>query len=225
MLELLPENILFANDELVAVAKPSGIPSDTTPDPHRDTLIAAVRRAFPSSEGPWAVHRLDSDTSGVVVFARTRRANAALAEAFASREVRKVYLAVVAPHMQAGTRVEVVNHLRRPRSGPVVVVRSGGDRAETTFEVLCTSTSASLVAAYPRTGRMHQIRVHVAGLGHPIVGDALYGSATPAARTMLHAWQLTLPAWADHAAIELRCPPPPDFVAALAQHGLRLPEA
>lgn len=223
MPEHLPVELLHVDDDLVAVAKPAGLPTDTTPDPRRDTLCAAVRRALPAVAGPWVAHRLDVDTSGVVVFARTARANAALSRIFAGREATKVYLAIVAPALAAGTRVEVVNHLRRPKSGPVQVVRSGGDRAETALEVLDASALAALIQASPRTGRMHQIRVHLAGLGHPIVGDRLYGSRASASRTMLHAWRLRLPAWEEHGAIELCCPPPPDFVAGLAQWGLRLP--
>jgi RluA family pseudouridine synthase len=223
MLTLSSADILYCDDVLLIVAKPAGIPSDTTPDPRRDTLVAAAKRWSGTTTGPWIHNRLDVDTSGIVVFARTAQVNAAVGEAFASREAAKTYLAVVSPPLEVGQQFGIRNHLRRNRNGTMEVVRSGGDRAETEFEVLDSSTNASLVCARPRTGRMHQIRVHLAGLGSPIVGDTQYGGADSRYRLLLHAWRLRIPHPVDGTIVEVECPLPVEFETALATIGLRGP--
>ncbi|MEZ5261049.1 MAG: pseudouridine synthase [Acidimicrobiales bacterium] len=148
-----------------------------------------------------------------------RDANAGLARSFAEREARKVYLAVAAdagrPSRRIGERWTVRNHLgrtsdrrERARYGPV---RSGGDRAETTFTLLERRPGRRvLLQAEPHTGRSHQIRVHAAGAGLPLVGDVLYGGP-PAARVLLHARALSLPHPVTGAELVLEAPVPAEL--------------
>lgn len=184
--------IIYRDDYVLAVNKPSGLPTHATHDPERDHAQAAVQRLL----GPQAYvavhHRLDVETSGVLIFATDRRANKGLAEAFAERRAQKTYVALVA-HSALPDRFVVENHLGRDRHDRrrMAAVHAGGDLARTEFEVRCRSSRGGVVQARPHTGRMHQIRVHLAGLGAPIIGDVLYGGEV-AARLMLHAESLVL---------------------------------
>jgi 23S rRNA pseudouridine1911/1915/1917 synthase len=162
-------------------------------------------------------HRLDRDTTGLVLFAKDRSVNRALADAFAGRRVLKQYLALCRGRPPAPAW-EVRNHLgrmsppgRAARYGPR---SSGGDPAHSEFRVVRRGPEETvLVEARPHTGRSHQLRVHLAGSGLPIVGDVLYGGE-PAGRVLLHAWRLSLPHPVTGTELTLQCPPPADFEAA-----------
>jgi 23S rRNA pseudouridine1911/1915/1917 synthase len=195
-------DVLFCDDAVVIVDKPPGVPSDVTPDPNRPhlrSIVAAQLGVDPDSL--IVVHRLDRDTTGVIVLARSREAGAHLAEQFRSRLTQKTYVAIcgVLPSSvaRAGTSFTVDNHLRSAAGGRgrVEIVRAGGDRAITHVKVLERLGNGALVEATPHTGRTHQIRVHLASVGLPIVGDPVYappGIAAFATRTMLHARALRL---------------------------------
>lgn len=195
-IDLDAASILFEDEDLVAVDKASGWLSDATRDPQRDHLGAALsRRAEAAGEGggPFLpAHRLDRATSGVVLFARNRAAASSLMRQFQARTVAKAYRAIVGhprgAEWQIGTTFERRSHLRH-RAGRTEEVRTGGKVAETRFEVVDLSTSLALVRAVPRTGRTHQLRVHFAALGVPILGDDLYGGSLhdDPARLWLHA--------------------------------------
>jgi 23S rRNA pseudouridine1911/1915/1917 synthase len=168
-----PIEILAITDEFIAVNKPSGIPTQPARDRVQRSLEELVglelkRRRLPSTV--YVVHRLDTGTSGVVVFARTRDSAATLSGLFATHAIRKTYLA----------RIEGVIDSSVTIDSPV-----GGKPART----LVRPRSDGWVEAEPESGRTHQIRIHLASIGHPVVGDPRYGGSK-ASRLMLHAWKL-----------------------------------
>lgn len=215
--------VVFADADVVVVDKPAGMPSVPARTPDDPPAVAVVLRA------EWgaleAVHRLDRDTSGLLVLARTPAARAALGRAFESRQVAKRYLAVVVGRVAAagGTlHLPLADDPVRPpakRVDPIL-----GRRATTRWQVLaqCDDDLRSLVALEPVTGRSHQLRVHLAWLGHPIVGDRLYGprGGPAAAPLALHAAAIAFPHPEDGRAVRLESlpagPPWDAFGAAVA---------
>jgi 23S rRNA pseudouridine1911/1915/1917 synthase len=200
--------ILHARPSLLVVAKPPGVPTEPTRDPARPSVVSRLRAALglPAEAFLQVPHRLDVDTSGVLLVARDRATLAALGEAFRSRAIEKTYLAVVhgRPEPGEGTwssfLAPVERSARATRHGSV---RAGGKKAVTDYRVLRGDGDRSLVQCRPRTGRTHQLRVHLAEAGHPIVGDELYGAPrgehARVGRFLLHAWRLVLPALGDEA--------------------------
>jgi len=208
--------LLYADAELVAVDKPAGVPAQPTLTTDRGTLPELVGALLGSPVT--IVHRLDRETSGVTVLARTKAAAAALAEAFRSGTPEKTYLALCArsPTPPEG-RVDAPLGKDPARAG-LRRVDPRGDAAATRYRTLRAEASAALVEARPETGRTHQIRVHLAHLGAPLLGDARYGGprrvgevAIP--RVMLHARRLELPHPATGAQLVLEAPVPEDFAA------------
>ncbi|MCX7978676.1 MAG: RluA family pseudouridine synthase [Bdellovibrionaceae bacterium] len=186
--------ILFEDQWLLAVDKPSGLPTQGTLDKGRPNLFDCLK-----ADGRWSYvglhHRLDVQTSGVVLFTTRREANRAVASLFRNREVEKFYLAWLVGTGLGTSSVVVRDYLKpvRLKNGKTIMksVRSGGDVAETEILPLASLGDRTLVLARPRTGRMHQIRVHCASLGLPICGDSLYGErSTRYTRLMLHAWKI-----------------------------------
>ena len=205
--EDIPLSIVFEDDEMVVVDKPAGMVVHPAPGHFSGTLVNALLHHCPGLAGiggvarPGIVHRLDQDTSGLIVVAKTEAAMSALARAFASHvAVEKTYLAVChgAPRLDSGRVENLIGRHPVDRKRMAVVERNG-KRAVTNWRVLRRMGPLSLVECRIETGRTHQIRVHMASLGCPIVGDAVYGKPaldrklTPApARQMLHAWRLAL---------------------------------
>ena len=185
---------LFENDDLVVVDKPEGLAAIPTRDGRGGSLFETLCQQ--RSERLYVVHRLDKDTSGVIAFARNAASHRWLNQQFESRAVQKTYRALVHGVVAAGMGT-IDEPLRQFGSGRVGVDPKRGKASVTEFRVIERFASHTLVEAYPHTGRRHQIRVHLYDLGHPIVGDPLYGekalqSCFP--RLMLHALRLTLPA-------------------------------
>jgi 23S rRNA pseudouridine1911/1915/1917 synthase len=221
--ELTPAAVLYRDEWLFAVAKPAGLPTHATADRSRPSLVGHVERFLAESAGPGtvAVHqRLDRDTSGVVLFATAPAANAGLSRAFASREAEKLYLALTArpdplppPAFAVEAPLDESGPARRP-------VRAGGGAARparTEVAVREQLRGALFVEARPRTGRKHQIRVHLAHAGLPILGDPLYGDGDTAPRLMLHAARLVLTHPVTGGSLAIECPLPPDFSALLSR--------
>jgi 23S rRNA-/tRNA-specific pseudouridylate synthase len=228
-----PPALLYDADGLVAVDKPAFLPMQGTRASRRFCLEHMLRERL-GAPGLIAVHRLDRETSGVALFARDPAAAARMERQFRERRVRKTYLTVVAPGAAATPdRFDVRGHIvRRPHPAHAFFAlqaeapesaapdaAAGSTHSETRFARLTPGAApppgldAALLAARPVTGRTHQIRVHCAHRGHPVVGDALYGGA-PAARLHLHAAALRLfRAGGPHV---LATAPPADFPCAPA---------
>ncbi|HEY7526514.1 MAG TPA: RluA family pseudouridine synthase [Candidatus Limnocylindria bacterium] len=200
--------VLFEDERLIAVAKPAGqamAPGGGVEV--GDTLQAAVAAHIGSKA--FIVHRLDRETSGVVVFARTAESHRELSRQFEERQVTKRYLAVVHGHVGA-RRGAITQRLREFGSGRVGVDPQGRE-AVSRWQRRERLRDADLLEVEPLTGRRHQIRVHCYAIGHPILGDTRYGEPRPvggAARLMLHAAELVL---GD--GLRLVADPPPDFVS------------
>lgn len=188
---------LHSDDEMIVFDKPSGLAvhagTRTTRD--LDTMLAAL--AGDDGERPVLVHRLDKETSGVLVAARGKRQAARLGRMFADRRMEKVYVALLAgvPEPRAGVISVPLKKVATPRGGRMVAADAADPEAlpaETAYEVaeLRDGGASSLVIFRPKTGRQHQLRAHAAILGHPILGDRLYGRAGSAPRLMLHAHRL-----------------------------------
>ncbi|PYJ83629.1 MAG: hypothetical protein DME22_15180, partial [Verrucomicrobia bacterium] len=183
--------VIFEDEYLLAVNKPAGL-NTHAPRPYAGEGIYDWLRHH---EPHWAqlaiIHRLDKETSGVIVFSKTELANRALTEQFTGGSVRKKYLLLTDRPVR---RKELAVKSALVRAGEKYVARpthAGGEQAETCFHVVRSSSDGTLVEAEPLTGKTHQIRVHAAASGFPILGDTLYGGA-PAARVHLHAQELTL---------------------------------
>jgi 23S rRNA pseudouridine955/2504/2580 synthase len=212
--------VLYQDEHLVVIAKPAGLPSVPTADASRPSVVRRLEAWLAARGGParLGVHqRLDRDTSGVMVFTKSTAADPGLAAQFASGAVRKTYLALVRrPQRPVRRQWRVETHIARVGRGRMASVEVGGVRALTEFRVVRVFRTALLIEARPRTGRKHQIRVHLAGGGFPILGDATYG--TPwhlAPRGLLHAASLEFlhPVTAQRLFVE--APMPADFAAAL----------
>ena len=231
--ELTAAHILFEDDDLIIIDKPPGLPSHPTVDKARDNLVSALTRFLSKRDGiakPYVGvhHRLDRDTSGVVLFTKSARVNSAVAASFSNHQMLKSYQALTMPRRAPGLRNRlqkqwtVKNRLgklgsksKRVRYGPV---DSDGAVAETSFHVIADYPRGVWIEAVPKTGRTHQIRVHLAGSGLPILGDDLYGPdgfsepiASSAPRLMLHAAELRLPHPITKREICVKSPLPVDF--------------
>ncbi len=184
---VLPEpgelDLLYEDAELVVLAKPADLTVHPGAGRPTGTLAHRLLARYPEMAGvggpgrPGIVHRLDRDTSGVMVVARTATAYARLARAFAAREVGKRYLAITygAPRPPAGTITAPIG--RHPAKRMEMAVRADGRSARTGYETLAAASGIALLALDLHTGRTHQIRVHLKSVGHPLVGDPVYGEA------------------------------------------------
>jgi len=201
--------ILYLDDDILVADKPSGLLSVPGRGEDRaDCLIARLKAQFPNV---LLVHRLDLDTSGVIVFALTPQAQAHLGKQFEERKTQKRYVALVAGHpAEPKGRVDlplIVDWPNRPRQ---MVCHETGRPAQTDWRVLKTEGENTRMLLKPLTGRSHQLRVHMQALGHPILGDPLYatGAARAYPRLMLHAEELRLRHPTTGAAMTFRSPVP-----------------
>ncbi len=221
--------VLFEDDDILVVDKPAGMIVHSAPGHEEESLAGLLAASRPqmasvgSRERPGVVHRLDIDTSGVMVFAKSRRAYEGLRAAFESHDgVVKTYLAVLHGAIKPATGTLETTIGRKPWDAKRMAVDApGGKRAVTRWTVLERRGPLALVEFVIETGRTHQIRVHAAHLGHPIVGDALYGDAakdrrlaSPPRRQLLHAVQLEFRHPSTGRAMRFAAPPPNDIIYA-----------
>jgi 23S rRNA pseudouridine1911/1915/1917 synthase len=222
--------VLFEDKWLLAIDKPAGMVVHPGAGTREDTLVHALLAHCAGSlsgiggvERPGIVHRLDRETSGVIVVAKTDQAHRELAKQFAARTVVKEYLALVAgvPRLMSGTIHKAIGRNLRQRHKMAVVEEGLGGRASWTDWAIVERYGdlAALVACTLHTGRTHQIRVHMASLGHPVLGDSAYGwKANPRmgrqpGRVMLHAGRLAITHPGTGKVLDLRAPVPADFKA------------
>jgi tRNA pseudouridine32 synthase/23S rRNA pseudouridine746 synthase len=202
--EFVRSLVIFEDADVLALNKPAGLSSQggRIRALTLDELLAAF--AKPSGVKPRLVHRLDRDTSGVILAARSQPAAAFLGKAMMSRRIYKTYLAIVAPGAPEPRAGVVEGALARQEVGREAYVRvvqsdaPGAQAAQTRYRTLAADDLAALVELSPLTGRMHQLRVHMASIGRSIAGDARYGGALalcghPVGRLMLHAKVLSFP--------------------------------
>lgn len=213
-------SILWQDDHLLAIDKPAGLPAHPTVSGRLNALdlVSAFLAASGGTTRAILLHRLDADTTGLLLFALTRAANLALSRQFSEHQIEKSYLALVSG--SPPERFAVSNYLKAGVRGRTVAVSSGGLAAQTDFSTLACRGGIALVAARPRTGRTHQIRTHLAGLGYPLLGDTLYGGITamPRARGsislprhLLHAHALAMEHPHSGQRQTLTAPLPADF--------------
>jgi 23S rRNA pseudouridine1911/1915/1917 synthase len=225
--ESMDLNVVFEDEHLLVVDKPAGLVVHPAPGNWSGTLLnGLLARDAQAALLPRAgiVHRLDKDTSGLMVVARTRAMMDALVQRIAAREVARQYVAL-AHRAWAGPRTRQVEAPigRDPRNRLRMAVVESGKPAVTAFELLQDAAAGCWVRATLQTGRTHQIRVHMAHIGHPLVGDELYGGAAGASlsRQALHAYRLSFAHPATGAALEFHAPLPQDLRLALAAWRLR----
>ena len=227
--EAIPLYILYEDDHLLVVNKPAGLVVHPAPGHRRGTLVNALLhhcgalKEIGGRERPGLVHRLDKDTSGVLVVAKTELAHRALIAQFKAHTIERRYLALVAGRV-VRRQGEIALAIGRDRlHRKKFSVRTARPKASATqYRVLEQFADAALVEVTPLTGRTHQIRVHFAAIHHPVLGDALYGRARraadagpPIARQMLHAQSLGVVHPATGQFMRWDAPPPDDMAAAI----------
>ncbi len=211
-------DILFEDRQLVVIDKPSGLVVHPGAGTEETTLVEGllVERQLPISDDParpGIVHRLDKETSGVIVVAKTLEALDSLKRQFTDRSTEKHYIAVVDGAYDATDGLIDAPIGRDPALPQRMSIQAGGRPSQTEFTVLETLAHSSLLWVRPRTGRTHQIRVHLRYTGHSVLGDEKYGGKT-AERLMLHAWRLILRHPTRNEMMEFRAAVPkafPDF--------------
>jgi 23S rRNA pseudouridine1911/1915/1917 synthase len=215
--EAMQLDILFEDHDLLVLNKPAGLVVHPGAGQQTGTLVNALLAhcknlsGIGGKERPGIVHRLDKETSGVLVVAKNDAAHRALCKQFAERTTGKTYLALVAgtPRKSSGTiEAPIARHpVHRKKMS---VARRGGRSAKTEYRVVRSGSDRSLVECMIHTGRTHQIRVHLHHLGHPVLGDKLYAGkrAGDFPRQMLHAWKLTFthPHSGEHMTFEAAIP-------------------
>ncbi len=228
--EDIPLDVIFEDDDLLVVNKPAGMVVHPAAGHERGTLVNAVLGHDPDIEGiggeerPGVVHRLDKDTSGLIVLAKNERAHRWLQEQFRLRQVEKTYLALVdgAPPTPTGRVEAPIGRDPQDRKKMAVVPLGKGREAVSEYRTLESFPQHTFLEFHPHTGRTHQIRLHCAFLGCPIVGDAVYGHRKPSleiSRHFLHAYRLKIILPGKKTAQVFEAPLPDELESVLA--GLR----
>jgi tRNA pseudouridine32 synthase/23S rRNA pseudouridine746 synthase/23S rRNA pseudouridine1911/1915/1917 synthase len=212
--------VLFRDAMMLVIDKPAGIPVHAGPGGGANLEQYFGALAFGLPRMPALAHRLDRDTSGCLVLGRHRKALARLGKLFANGRVEKVYWAVTvgAPPESEG-RIDVPLQKVNRKDGWRMFADPAGQPSITDYRVLGRADGRSWVEFRPRTGRTHQIRVHAAAIGCPILGDSIYGAPDPGAPLHLHAREVTIPLYPSRDPIAVTAPPPPHMMAALATCG------
>ncbi len=220
--EAIALDILYEDADLVVVNKPAGMTVHPSPGHTSKTLVNAILAHCDDLSGiggvlrPGIVHRLDRDTSGVILVAKNDAAHNGLARQLRERRVEKTYLALVDGTPKPEEGVVDAPIARDPRNRKRMAIVAGGRESVTAYRLLERFNGASLIEARPKTGRTHQIRVHLGAIGHAIVGDRVYGKSSPlVARHFLHAWKITFTHPATGAEMRFEAPLPPDLQKAL----------
>ena len=220
--EQIPLEVLFEDGDLAVINKPAGMVVHPAPGHYSGTLVHALLGrggAWSTSGGasrPGIVHRLDKGTSGLIVVARNDLSHRALAAQLSDRTLSRTYLAIVRGRVNADAGVLEGPIGRHPRERKRMAVVAGGRHAVTRYQVIERRRTHTLLRCDLDTGRTHQIRVHLAAIGLPIVGDPLYGGAALLARQALHATRLDLRHPVTEGPLELLSPLPKDLATLLS---------
>jgi len=213
--EEIPLKIIFEDNDVLVIDKSAGLTVHPAPGHPDGTLVNAILHHFPhltdmsDSLRPGIVHRLDKDTSGVMVIAKNSITQVNLAEQFASRTVKKTYLTLVKGHLTPEHGIIEASLGRDPGNRKKIAVVTKGREARTEYRVLKYIRNYTFLEIKPETGRTHQIRVHLAAIGFPVIGDTTYGTKSPfLSRQFLHACKLVfkLPSTGKQVQFESRLP-------------------
>ncbi|MEP7380129.1 MAG: RluA family pseudouridine synthase [Gemmatimonadota bacterium] len=230
--EAIPLVVAYEDEDLVVVDKPAGMVVHPAPGNWSGTLVNALVGRGGSLSGaggeerPGLIHRLDKDTSGLLLVAKNDRAHRILSAALAERRVVRRYAVMIWGHLNAEERTVERPVARDPNDRQRMAVVEGGKAAKTTFHRLARFDAGDLLRAHLHTGRTHQIRVHLTSIGHPVMGDDTYGGGggrrlvgLAPRRHFLHAAWLRFTHPTTGALIDLRSPLPPDLREAIATVG------
>ena len=218
--EKIPLNIFYEDDDVVVINKPIGMTVHPATAKYTGTLANALKYHFDElsdnngPDRPGIVHRLDRETSGLIVVAKNNKAHARLAKQFEDHSIRKTYVALVKGIVQydqgeinapIGRHERFHDHRRIAKEGE-------GKEALTVYSVVKRFPKSTLIALFPQTGRTHQLRLHMRHIGHPILGDDKYGQKESFPRLALHAFALAFKHPATKKYIEFCCPVPKEFL-------------
>ena len=222
--EDIPVKVIYEDSDLIVVDKPAGLLVHPAAGQYTGTLVNALLAHCPDLGGvagslrPGIVHRLDRDTSGLMVVAKNDAAQMSLSRQIKERTVTKAYLALVAGSLSPEHGIVEAPVGRHPRDRKRMAVVEGGREARTQYRVIEYLADFTYLEALPETGRTHQIRVHFSAIGHPVVGDRVYGrKSTLVGRQFLHSHRLgfELPSTGDP--VEFTSDLPPELEHALSQ--------
>jgi len=209
-------SILYEDQDLIAIHKPPGIPSQSTFDPKRPHIHGMLKSQL--GQEVFLHHRLDKDTSGVMIFGKSKRVNHGLTEIFRQHQIQKTYLCISKVNRPPDEMKFIVHNFLAPVRNQkkqlmrMTSVKKGGWEAITDFEIKKISMPFAFIEARPKTGRTHQIRIHLAEKKLPILGDPLYGgksSLTP--RLLLHAFAIEFRHPITEKLLRIESPLPSDF--------------
>jgi 23S rRNA pseudouridine1911/1915/1917 synthase len=226
--EDIPVTLLYEDDQLLVIDKPNDMVVHPSAGHRTGTLVNAVLNYVretdrAGSDRPGIVHRLDKGTTGVIIIAKDRKTQEALSSQFHERTVEKVYRAVVEGVIEAD-QGEIEGSIgRHPKDRKkMAMVTKGGRHSFSRFRVMARLKGFTYVEVYPKTGRTHQIRVHMAHVGHPIVGDDLYGKRAKklADRPLLHAYRIAFDHPLTGKRLSVEAQVPTDIEVFVEEHGI-----
>ncbi|MBN1367872.1 MAG: RluA family pseudouridine synthase [Dehalococcoidales bacterium] len=220
--EAIPVTIVYEDDDLLVVDKPAGLTTHPSPGQTEHTLVNAVLSYYPrlaemgDSLRPGIVHRLDKDTSGLIIIAKTNQAQLKLIEQFRVRSVSKTYLTLVKGHLTPEKGIIEAPIGRSPSDRKKMAVVNDGKPACSEYKVVKYYKGYTLLEVKPETGRTHQIRVHLSAIGYPMAGDGVYGVKVPfLKRQFLHAHRLSFNLPFSGERVEFKSELPDDLEKAL----------